>query len=529
MKNGIRSRANLELGQVPRNDADAARTPLEHSTLVGEPLRIRAVDDPAMENTGIVPLLRRTYWLSFITIAAIIVTVVAVALAQSNRERWTQHSREMMRIARSTQILALNRETGVRGYLISGDSGNLLPDLAARAPLQAGLDSLLQGTADNPSQQRRARAYASAIARWDTAFAAPAIAARRNGVEGVTAAFGSGALAGKLLFDEVRTRFAEFEAEEELLYRTRSRATTLLELVNVAVAVVGLLTLGGVLASLRKRIVAQAAGLVERQNQLEEQATELEEQASELEEQATELEAQTEDLQETVRELGRKNDELNAFSSSVAHDLRSPLRSIDGFSHMLLADYAERLDETGASALKRIRVNAQRMGELIDGLLSLARVSAGELRKVEVNLSAVAAASGEELQRTMAADRRVDYVVQPSLSALGDTRLIRVAVHNLVENAFKFTRSRAEARVEVGAKVVDGYRTFYVADNGIGFDMRYAGKLFGAFERLHDDTTYEGTGIGLATVQRIVERHGGRLWAESEPDRGATFYFTLAA
>ena len=502
---------------------------VEHSTSGIEGFRIRAVARPNMENTQIIRLLRRSFWISFITITAILVTVIAVAVAQNNRERWTQHSREMMRIARHSHILALDQETSVRGYLISGDSASLGPLLAARPRLASALDSLSAGTADNPVQQRRARAYAAAIARWDSAFATPAIAARARGADTVFQAFGSNALAGKLLFDEIRTRYEEFEVEEELLYRTRSKASVRLETLNVFVAVVGLTLLASVLVSLRKRVVAQAGGLLERQNQLEEQATELEEQASELEEQATELEAQTEELQETVKELGRKNEELNSFSASVAHDLRSPLRSIDGFSHMLMADYAEKLDESGLSALKRIRANAQRMGELIDGLLSLARVSGADLRRVAVNLSDVAVASGEEIQRSVAAGRRVDYVVHPSLAATGDARLLSVAVHNLVENAFKFTRSRPDARVEVGEKVLDGYRTFFVADNGIGFDMRYAGKLFGAFERLHDDTTYEGTGIGLATVRRIVERHGGRLWAESEPGRGATFYFTLAA
>ena len=482
-----------------------------------------------MENTAIVPLLRRSFWISLVVITAIIGMVVVVAIAENNRERWTQHSREMMRLARRSHILALDRETAVRGFVISGDSVSLGPEIAGRVPLAATVDSLIRGTADNPTQQQRAIAYAAAIARWDSAFAMPAIAARVRGAGVVTAAFGANALAGKLLFDDIRTRFAEFEAEEERLYRARSRATAVLELVNVIVAVVGLAVLAAMLVALRRRAVSQAGALIERQTQLEEQATELEEQATELEEQATELEVQTEALQETVKELGQKNDELNAFSASVAHDLRSPLRSIDGFSHMLLADYAQRLDDSGLNALKRIRANAQRMGELIDGLLSLARVSAGELRRGDVDLSEVAAASGEEIQRTMPPDRRVEYVVHPSLSTVGDVRLLRVAVHNLVDNAFKFTRSRANARIEVGAQIVDGYRTFFVADNGVGFDMRYAAKLFGPFERLHDVSAYEGTGIGLATVRRIVERHGGRVWAESEPGRGATFYFTLAA
>ena len=482
-----------------------------------------------MVDTALVSLLRRTYWISFITIAAIAVTVIAVATVQRDRDRWTRHSRQVVRIAREAQLLALDRETGIRGFLLTGDSGSLDPERYARGPLSVAIDSLVSETADNPAQQRRAQAVAAAIARWDSAFALPAITERLRDSAAIAARFGRGGLAGKLLFDDIRMRFSEFEDEEEALYQSRSRAALELQTLNAVVSVLGLVLLGAVLATLRRRVTDQAIALTERQGQLEEQATELEEQASELEEQATELEAQTEELQSTVTELGRKNDELNSFSASVAHDLRSPLRSIDGFSHLLLADYASRLDDGGVSALKRIRTNAQRMGELIDGLLSLARVSGAELRKVDVNITDVATMTGDEIQRSIGPERRVEYIVQPGLSTRGDARLLRVALHNLVENAFKFTRPRPAARIEVGAKELDGQHTFFVADNGVGFDMRYAGKLFGAFERLHDDAAYEGTGIGLATVRRIVERHGGKLWAESEPGRGATFYFTLAA
>ena len=483
-----------------------------------------------MPNTGLVSLLRRTFWLSLVTIGGIGFTVIAVALAQRSQERWTEHSRDVVRLARKAQLYALDRETGVRGFLLTGDSATLQPDFAARAPLAATVDSLVRLTADNPPQQRRAAAFAAAIARWDSTFALPAIAQRAlRGTGSIETAFGSGGFAGKLLFDDVRMRFAEFENEEEALYRSRRSTTLRLQYLSVVVAVVGLLLLGLTLAALRRRVALQADALVERQGQLEEQATELEEQASELEEQATELEAQTEELQDTVRELGRKNEELNSFSSSVAHDLRSPLRSIDGFSHLLLTDYSERLDDAGVSTLKRIRVNAQRMGELIDGLLSLARVSGGELRMASVNLSELASGVAEDIRRGLPDERKVDVAVQSGLSTRGDARLLRVAVHNLVENAVKFTRPRNDARVEVGSKLVDGHHAFFVTDNGVGFDMRYADKLFGAFERLHDDPAFEGTGIGLATVRRIVERHGGRLWAESEPGRGATFYFTIAA
>jgi signal transduction histidine kinase len=475
-----------------------------------------------MPNTGLVSLLRRTFWISLIAIGAIGLTVIGVALAQRDQERWTQHSRDVVRLARKAQLYALDRETGVRGFLLSGDSASLAPDFAARGPLRATLDSLVRLSADNPAQQRRATAFAAAIARWDSMFATPVIDQRAKlGTGGVATSFGSGGFAGKLLFDDVRVRFAEFEGEEEALYRMRRINSVRLQYLNAIVAVVGLVLLGLTLAALRRRVSLQAQALVERQMQLEEQATE-------LEEQATELEAQTEELQDTVRELGRKNEELNSFSSSVAHDLRSPLRSIDGFSHLLLADYSDKLDDAGVSALKRVRVNAQRMGELIDGLLSLARVSGGELRVTDVNLSEFAATAADDIRRGVTDDRRIDVVVQPGLTTRGDARLLRVAVHNLVDNAVKFTRLCKEPRVEVGARTVDGQRAFYVTDNGIGFDMRYANKLFGAFERLHDDPAYEGTGIGLATVRRIVERHGGRLWAESAPGRGATFYFTIS-
>lgn len=483
-----------------------------------------------MPNTGLVSLLRRTFWISVVAIAAIVVSVVAVAIAQSKQEAWAQHSREVVRIARRSQLLALDRETGVRGFLLTGDSTSLAPDFAARVPLRVMLDSLVEATRDNPQQQRRAQAYAAAIARWDSSFATPAIAQRqRSGSGAEVTAFGTGGLAGKLLFDDVRTRFSEFETEQELLYRQRSRTAGWLQTINVLVSIVGLIVLGLILSALRRRTTAQAVGIVERQTQLEEQAVELEEQASELEQQATELEAQTEELQDTVRELARKNDELNSFSSSVAHDLRSPLRSIDGFSHILMTDYATTLDNGGKDALKRIRTNAQRMGELIDGLLSLARVGGAEMRKTQVDLTEIAAGAGDDLLRALPADRALDYVVQPGLSVRADPRLVRIVVHNLVENAFKFTRERSDARVEVGAQDNGAERAYFVRDNGVGFDMRYAGKLFGAFERLHADSAYEGIGIGLTTVRRIIERHGGKVWAESHPGSGATFYFTLPA
>ena len=480
-----------------------------------------------MPNTGLVPLLRRSFWISFIAIAAIALGVVVVAMVERGRDRWSQHSLAVMRLARSSQLLAVDLETGVRGYLLTGDSAALAPYAAAAPQVRSLLDSLVSATADNRQQQQRAQAFAAAIARWDSAYATPAIAARTAGSMAPEATAGGYGLAGKLLFDDVRARYSEFQADEEAIYRQRARTATWLRMANVIVSVLGLVALGAILFELRRRVTRLAEALEQRQVLLEEQATELEEQSVTLQEQASELEAQTEELQHTIKELGRKNEELDAFSSSVAHDLRSPLRSIDGFSHLLLTDYAPRLDADGVDALKRIRVNAQRMGELIDGLLTLARVSGAEMRRTPMSLTDIASSAGDELLRIAPADRSIDFVVHSGLTVRGDPRLMRVAIHNLVENAFKFTRDRSDARVEVGSTTVDGQPAFYVTDNGIGFDMRYSSKLFGAFERLHDDPSYEGLGIGLATVRRIVDRHGGRLWAESEPKCGATFYFTL--
>jgi signal transduction histidine kinase len=469
-----------------------------------------------MPNTGLVPLLRRTLWLTIVTIGAIGVSVISVAVVQRNRDLWTQHSRDIIRLARRAQLLAVNRESGVRGFLLTGDSASLVPDVAARIPLRTVLDSLVRLTDDNPPQHRRAQSYAAAIARWDSLFATPVLERSPSHVASpASGPIGVAGLAGKSLFDDVRRRFTEFETDEERLYRQRRNIASLLQTTNVVISVLGLTVLGAMLALLRRRAARQAAALVDRQTLLEEQAME--------------LEAQTDELQRTVAELARRNTDLDAFSASVAHDLRSPLRSIDGLSHLLAADFGTRLGTDGAKTLDRIRANAQRMGDMIDGLLGLARVSGAELRVTPVNLTEIATAIGDEIMRSLPADRAVRYVVHPGLTSRGDGRLLHVAVRNLVENAFKFTRGQSRARIEVGATIMDGERAFFVADNGIGFDMQYADKLFGEFERLHDDAAYEGTGVGLATVRRIVERHGGRIWADARPGGGATFYCTLPA
>ena len=220
------------------------------------------------------------------------------------------------------------------------------------------------------------------------------------------------------------------------------------------------------------------------------------------------------------------NRELEAFSYSVAHDLRSPLRSVDGFCQILEEEYADQLDETGRDYFARVRRAAQHMATLIDDLLRLARITQGEMSHSTVNLSQIAAHIRDDL-RDSAHARLAEFSIAPDILTRGDARLLRIVLENLFSNAWKFTITQPVARIEFGSESMDGQTVLYVRDNGVGFDMAYAGKLFGAFQRLHGVYEFPGTGIGLATVQRIVNKHGGRIWAEAAPGKGATFRFTL--
>ncbi len=224
-------------------------------------------------------------------------------------------------------------------------------------------------------------------------------------------------------------------------------------------------------------------------------------------------------------ELRAVNEELEAFSYSVSHDLRAPLRSIAGFCRILLEDYLDSLDETGRDYLRRVMAASRRMDWLIDDLLELARVARGDLRREQVDLSAIARGVMEELRREEPG-RDVIFSTPKSLEAEGDPRLIKIALENLLGNALKFTRDENPAEIEVDVDAGSG--AYLVRDNGAGFEMAYAEKLFAPFGRLHHDEEFEGTGVGLATVARIIRRHGGRIWAVGEPGKGATFYFTLS-
>lgn len=230
---------------------------------------------------------------------------------------------------------------------------------------------------------------------------------------------------------------------------------------------------------------------------------------------------------ERTAQLEVANKELEAFSYSVSHDLRSPLRSIDGFSSILVDKYSDRLNDKGKYYLQRVRAATQRMGELIDDLLKLSSVTRTQIQRSCVNLTAMVEEIVAGLQQTYP-ERSVHLALAPEVSALVDPRLIRVVMENLLHNAWKYTSYKEYARIEFGTLLQpDGTTAYFIRDNGAGFDMAYVNKLFGAFQRLHTDQEFSGTGIGLATVQRIIHRHGGRVWAEGAVGQGATFYFTV--
>jgi signal transduction histidine kinase len=357
---------------------------------------------------------------------------------------------------------------------------------------------------------------------------------------------GNAMLVHRIVFQGASTGFIYIESDLQTLTQRLKRYA----LIALLVLLGCLVTAAGVSAAVRRAIVRPVEQLAEVAREVSQERNysvravaegapaelsvfvrAFNEMLVQIEQRDRELMAARHELERRVEqrtaELAAANRELESFSYSVSHDLRAPLRSIDGFSLALMEDYGDKLDAEARSHFERIRSATRRMGMLIDDLLNLARVARADLVRERVDLSALAHSVEAELRKSDGA-RRVECVISEGIEAVGDPRLLRVVIDNLLRNAWKYTSRHPRARIEFGRMPSsDSKPIYFVKDDGAGFDPAYAGKLFGAFQRLHGAAEFPGTGVGLATVQRILQRHGGRIWAEAEVEKGATFFFVV--
>jgi signal transduction histidine kinase len=479
---------------------------------------------------------RGRYFIPSLFVAAVCLVAVNTWLAFNSlrvleqSQYWVEHTYQV--IAQVEIILGSvkDAETGQRGFLITGDDQFLQPYKDALGDLPGELDSFQTLTADNAAQQRWIAEMRVRVFRR-LALLQKGIEMRRGGEnqsEAALAATGG----GKVEMDALRGLANQMENEERrlLAVRTRDAQSNRLKAritVGFASALDFALLLFVFRYFIRERGLRVASEL--QAKTLADTNFKLAQASSLAEAKANEVRALNATLEERVRqrtaELETSNRELEAFSYSVSHDLRAPLRTVDGFSLALEEDYADAVDLTGRDYIARVRSAVQRMGQLIDALLQLSRITRAELDRATFDMSELANSIAAAI-RLENPGRQIEFRIEPGLSAAGDSRLMRVALENLLGNSVKFTSKISAALVEFGWDQEEN--AFYVRDNGAGFDMDYAGKLFGAFHRLHGDKDFKGSGIGLATVARVIHRHHGRIWALAAVNRGATFWFTVS-
>jgi signal transduction histidine kinase len=442
--------------------------------------------------------------------------------ALTQAEYLVEHTWQVINQTERIMSSAKDAETGNRGFLITGEDIYLEPYTDAVQELPDELDRFQSLTADNPEQQRNVAEMRQAIQRRLELLRQGIEVRRKGSLTSPELLHLSGT--GKVEMDRLRAIADRMEFEEQRLLAIRANGAARSAIrARYAVAVASALDI--ILILLMFRYFVRERGLrVDAENTNQQLAAA----RVEVEARAREISALNTTLEERVKqrtlELETTNRELEAFSYSVSHDLRAPLRTIDGFSLALEEDYAEAVDAVGRDYIHRVRSGVQRMGQLIDSLLQLSRITRADLVREPVDLTelaeSVAAALSEENP-----DRNLQISVAPGMTAEGDAKLLRVALENLMGNAVKFSSKMSETIVKVGWD--RDQKAWFVRDNGAGFDMHYSGKLFNAFNRLHGDKDFKGSGIGLATVARVIRRHHGRIWAESAIDHGATFWFTL--
>jgi signal transduction histidine kinase len=445
-------------------------------------------------------------------------------------EYWLAHTLEVIDDTQQLVARVRTAESAARGYILTASPTFEEQYSAANQGVETAIEQIRQLTADNPSQQLRIVDLRQRIA-GKMAVLNAGIAVRQGHPTGMLDPRLLGAVVDDTpdRVESVQRAIVEIQGEEHRLLTLRTGdAASARRQVWVSFSIAFLLDFLLLLAAfeLLVRTGRDRETLADR--------------AEEIESLNAALLAANTDLEDRVaqrtRELAISNQELEAFSYSVSHDLRAPLRTIDGFSLALMEDFADKLNDEGRDYIARVRSGVQRMGQLIDALLQLSRVTRSELQTERVDLSSLATLVFNELQSSDPS-RSVAFTAQPGVFVEGDGRLLRIALENLIGNAWKFTSRTADARIEFGTRpaassgVGDqaGRTDYFVRDNGAGFDMQYVDRLFTAFQRLHGDRDFKGSGIGLATVSRIIRRHHGTIGAESVPGEGATFFFHLGA
>jgi signal transduction histidine kinase len=445
-----------------------------------------------------------------------LVALMAVGMVQHRSievlvetDSWVAHTDAVLAELEGTLSAVESMESEVRGYVATGDGAFLSQQQTWGSTPEEHLRRLRVLTADNPRQQGNLDRLNPLMER-KLAFQHQLIALRSERGP-VPAAELLAHREGTTLMSEICALIAAMEAEENGLLAVRQAASR---------ASAGRATRATVLGSVLAVVLMVVAGWI-----IHRDATERKRAENKVAELNAGLERRVTDR---TAELLAANQELEAFTYSVAHDLRAPLRHAQGFSRSVLEDFGGQLPQAGQDYLHDIVRSTQHMGRLIDGLLGLARIGRQEPRLEVTGLGVIVQQVLQDLKSDVK-DRDISWQIGDLLFVECDPGLMKQVFYNLIANAVKYTRPRHPAVIEVGQTAHDGQPVIFVKDNGVGFNMKYSGKLFGVFQRLHRREDFEGTGIGLATVQRIVRKHGGRIWAEAELDKGAAFYFTLAA
>jgi signal transduction histidine kinase len=417
--------------------------------------------------------------------------------ASSSASTWVRHTNEVLEELSALLVAIQDIETGSRGFALVGDNSFLIAYESGRAKVPEHFSAIKRLTVDNPVQQERTQRLAALIDGEEHIEADLIQLRRQAGASGAAARIADGG--GLRTMESIRKLVREMQNDEvRLLAERQATSDANFRRLTLALAFV---------------VVVAGARMVSDNRRLQRTLV------------------QTQIHQEIAaahaKQVGVINQELEAFSYSVSHDLRAPLRHVNGYVEMLQRETAGQLSEKSARYLATINESSLEMGRLIDDLLAFSRVGRAEIKSASVSLDDVVRDAIRGLEMSTR-DRRIEWRISPLPRVIGDAALLKQVLANLIDNALKYSRTRDPARIEIGSSGRDGNRaSLFVRDNGVGFDMKYVQKLFGVFERLHATESFEGTGIGLATVRRIITRHGGRVWADGAVNTGATFHFTL--